>query len=89
MRTIEYEFKTPLIQGAEEIKQITLREPDAGALRGLKLADLLNLDVNTLHALISRISSPHIDKVTVKQISLPDLLDLGAELLDFFEAPSS
>ena len=90
MRTIDFKFTNPLeTQAGDPIEKVTLREPDAGALRGLKLVDLMQLDVVSLHALIPRISEPHIDKVTVKQISLPDLAELGGELLDFFDPRSS
>ncbi|KFA28137.1 tail protein, partial [Xanthomonas vasicola pv. vasculorum NCPPB 1326] len=46
------------MRGEQTITQINVRKPGAGELRGLKLTDVLQLDVTALATLLPRISSP-------------------------------
>lgn len=41
-------LETPIRRGDQVISSLTLRKPDAGTLRGIKLADLLQMDVGAL-----------------------------------------
>jgi len=42
------EFETPLKRGETEIKSVELIKPTAGSLRGVRLADLCQSDVDAL-----------------------------------------
>jgi len=75
---------TPLKRGDQTLTAITLRKPSAGELRGLKLFDVLQLDVTALQTLLPRITSPALTSHDVGQLDLPDLLTLGAEVSGFF-----
>ena len=74
---------TPIKRGKEEIKEITLRKPKSGELRGLALADVLNMDVNALNTLLPRISSPMITKDEAQNLDPADLVQLGGEIAGF------
>lgn len=80
----------PLMRGKSEIKDVELREPTAGELRGLKLVDLLNLDINALVTLIPRISTPALTADELRGLSFAQITQLGGGIADFLAdaAPS-
>ncbi len=51
-------LESPIQRGEQTITAITLRRPRAGELRGVKLMDLLQMDVAALHVVLPRITSP-------------------------------
>lgn len=67
-------LEQPIRRGESAITQITLRKPSAGELRGLKLADLLNGDVNATIRLVPRISQPTLSEPEVAAMDIADLL---------------
>lgn len=60
---------------------VTVRKPDSGALRGLKLLDLSQMDVVALETLAPRITQPMLVKGCT--IDPADLMQFGSEVLDF------
>ena len=54
------------------VTAITLREPSAGELRGIKLFDLVQGDTGALIDLLPRISTPTLTKQEVLSLSLRD-----------------
>jgi hypothetical protein len=74
----------PIKRGEQEITAIVLRKPTAGELRGLKLMDVINMDVNALSVLLPRIATPTITRTDVESLALPDLLEVGVEVTNFF-----
>ncbi len=48
----------PISRGDQVITTLHLRRPNAGELHGIKLADLLQMDVSALALLVPRVSSP-------------------------------
>lgn len=75
---------TPIKRGETEIKQIKLRKPASGELRGLSLQDVMSLDVTSLHKLLPRISEPTLTEQEVAALDPADLLELGSEAASFF-----
>lgn len=73
----------PIVRGDQRISEITLRKPDSGELRGLKLVDLTQLDINSLHKLLPRITSPSITELEVQKMDPADLLACAAEVSGF------
>lgn len=65
---------TPIQRGATTITDITLRKPLSGELRGLKLVDLLNGDVNATLRLVPRISQPTLTEQEVAGLDIADLV---------------
>ena len=69
-----------------DITSLTLRKPATGELRGLKLMDLMQMDVNALGVLLPRIAQPTITKADVDALDMADTVDLGVAVVGFFEA---
>lgn len=69
------DLDTPISRGTTVIRQLTLRKPNAGELRGLSLAAVANADVSALLKLLPRITSP---SITEHEAAALDLADLGA-----------
>lgn len=74
---------TPIQRGKETITEVTLRKPKSGELRGLALADVLNMDVNALSTLLPRITQPIITKDDAQNLDPADLVQLGGEIAGF------
>ena len=70
--------------GGNNVDTITLRKPNAGELRGLKVPDLVNGDVNTLIALLPRIASPVIAQHEAETLDLEDFGEIAGAVFGFF-----
>lgn len=74
---------TPIRRGITSIDSITLRKPNSGELRGVSLAELLNMDVNSLVKVVPRISTPTLTAVEVTSMDPADLFALGTKVSGF------
>ncbi|SFQ06204.1 phage tail assembly protein [Pseudomonas sp. NFPP28] len=74
---------TPIRRGTSSIDSITLRKPNSGELRGVSLAELLNMDVNSLVKVVPRISTPTLTAVEVTSMDPADLFALGTKVSGF------
>ena len=74
---------TPIRRGTTVIDSITLRKPNSGELRGVSLAELLQMDVNSLVKVVPRISSPTLTPVEVNSMDPADLFALGTKVSGF------
>ncbi|TIH10823.1 phage tail assembly protein [Pseudomonas leptonychotis] len=84
-------LEEPIKRGETSVTSINLRKPAAGELRGLKLLDLLNGDVNATIRLVPRISNPTLTEQEVAALEPADLLscaDAIAAFLQKKEAPT-
>lgn len=77
------QLDTPIQRGKQLINTITLRKPCAGELRGIHLAELLNLDVASLIKVIPRISSPGLTAPEAADMDPADLLAIGGKVVGF------
>ena len=77
------QLDTPIQRGKQLIDTVTLRKPCAGELRGIHLAELLNLDVASLIKVIPRISSPGITAPEAAGMDPADLLAIGGKVVGF------
>jgi len=75
---------SPIQRGEVTITQVQLRKPDAGSLRGIKLADLLQMDVGAVGVLLPRISTPTLTTADVNKLDPADLLTFATEVSTFF-----
>lgn len=73
----------PIIRGNSEITEVTLRKPAAGELRGTSLSALAQLDVDAMHKVLPRISSPTLTETEVSQMDPADLLQFGGVFAGF------
>jgi len=74
----------PIQRGETEITEVLLREPKGGDLRGVYLADLMQMDVATVGKVVDRISTPMIDPATFAELPPVDLMAISMEVVSFF-----
>jgi len=65
--------------------EITIRKPTTGALRGLRLGPVLELDVSALIRLVPRISTPALTEDQVEALDVVEFTQLGAAVPGFFD----
>ena len=76
-------LQAPIVRGATEISVLRLRRPKAGALRGIKLFELLQMDGGALMALLPRITEPPLVAHEVNNLDPADLVAIGSEVIGF------
>ncbi len=81
------ELAQPIKRSQTEVKEITLRRPGSGELRGLKLADLVQGDVNAVIRLVPRISQPTLLEQEVAALDAYDLTRCADEIAVFLQTP--
>lgn len=78
-------LQQPIPRGTTDvISSIELRKPTAGELRGLKLTDVLQMDVSAMMILLPRISSPAITPDEAAGLDVADLMSLAGVVVGFF-----
>jgi hypothetical protein len=78
----------PILRGTQTITSVQLRKPLGGDLRGVSLADLVQLEVDAIAKVLPRISTPTLTNADVYKLDAPDLMKFGGEILGFL-LPSS
>lgn len=73
----------PIKREKETITEIKIRTPKAGELRGVRLSELLLLDVDALSTVIPRISEPAIYAADIAIMDPADLTAIGVEVMGF------
>lgn len=81
------ELAEPIKRGQTEVKEITLRRPGSGELRGLKLADLVQGDVTAVTRLLPRITQPTLVDQEVAGLDVFDLTRCADEIAVFLQTP--
>lgn len=65
------------------ITEVQLLKPNAGALRGLSLTELLQMNTLALQTILPRITQPQITKPDTANLDPADLVALGTALVGF------
>jgi hypothetical protein len=81
--SVTVQLDTPIQRDGDKIEKLVLRKPMAGELRGLSLAEVLNLDVDSVTKLIPRISTPTLTEQEVRNMDPADLVEAGKEIAGF------
>lgn len=84
MNTQTLRLNTPIKRGDKEIDEITLHKPNVGAMRGVSMRALLDINVDALVTVLPRISDPKLTEQEVDKLDLPDLLQAGILVASFF-----
>lgn len=71
----------PVQRGQTLIDNVTVRKPNAGELRGIQLAELLQLDVASLIKVIPRLTP--LNAAEVGALDPADLLAIGTKVAGF------
>ncbi|WP_313654786.1 phage tail assembly protein [Pantoea sp.] len=77
------ELDTPILRGKTEITSVTVRKPQSGALRGIRLQALLDMDVNALMTVLPRITTPALTTQEINEMDPADLVSLSVEVVTF------
>lgn len=80
---------TPILRGEQEIKEVTLRKPMSGELRGVSLIDLAQMDVLALRKVLPRISTPSLTDHEIGRMDPADLLQCGVAVGSFLLTKSA
>ncbi len=81
---ITIKLTRPLERGEQVISTLVLREPRAINLKGMKLADVLQLDVDSILTLTQRIATPPLTDIEVRWLAPSDITRIGVAVIDFF-----
>lgn len=87
--TQQVKLKTGLKSGKSVITELTIRRPLTGDLRGIKLIDFVELDVNSLAKVLPRITTPSIEEHEVFDLDLADLSVIAQALTGFLSEKSN
>lgn len=82
--TVKVRLSFPIRRAGGDITDIALRKPKAGALRGLKIEDLYQTDVNSLLVLLPRITDPALIPAEIEDMESEDLIELAGAVKGFF-----
>ena len=77
-------FEQPICRGETVIREVNINKPKTGALRGLSLADVMKLEVDTIIKLTPRISTPTLVEHEVANLELVDLMKISTAVIGFF-----
>jgi hypothetical protein len=76
-----------LRSGGQTVTEVGVRQPDVGSLRGLKMTDILQMDVNAMLALLPRITEPALLPSEVAGLAPADFMSLSGKVVGFFLSP--
>lgn len=83
--TLETGFK----RGNDIIKSVDLRKPTTGDLRGIRLFELAQMEVDSLIKVLPRITIPSMIEAEIRQMDPADFLLLAAEVAGFLSPKQS
>ena len=75
----------PLTRGEKQVTEVTLRRPSAGELRGTRLVDVANIDVDAMAKVLPRISTPPLLESELLAMDPADFTALGVVVANFLE----
>ncbi|OTP93147.1 hypothetical protein B6D16_08175 [Gilliamella apicola] len=76
-------LKTGITSGKSTINELTIRKPLTGDLRGVKLLEFIDLDIDSLAKVLPRITTPSIAEHEVFNLDLIDLSEITKEVINF------
>lgn len=77
------QLETPIVRDGQKITELTLTKPNAGALRGVTLMAIAQMDVMALETVLPRVSNPTLTAHEVRNMDPADLMALGVEVAGF------
>ncbi len=76
-------LEAPIARGATTISEVTVRKPNSGALRGVRLQALMEMDVDSIMLVLPRITAPALTKNDLLLMPPGDLINLSVEVVNF------
>jgi hypothetical protein len=87
--TQQVKLKSGLQSGKTTITELTIRKPLTGDLRGVKLVDFIELDIDSLAKVLPRIATPAIAEHEVFNLDLIDLSEITKVIASFLSETSN
>lgn len=81
---VTVEFDDGFKRGNDVVKNVQLIKPKTYALRGLSLSNVIQMDVDSLAKLATRITTPSMTEQDVYNLSPADFTTLGVAMIGFF-----
>ena len=81
-------LEEPIVRGATTIETLQLLRPRTADMRGLLLADVLNMKVEALATLLPRITTPTLAAHEINAMAPPDLIQCAVEVTSFLTPKS-
>lgn len=82
------ELEEPILMGNIRISSIDIRKPSVHALKGIRVADILNGDVSSICSLLPKVSTPALTQAQVNELEPADIVQLGAAIIYFLQPKS-
>jgi hypothetical protein len=82
-------LQTPIKTGTLNITEVDLRRPVTGELRGVRLFNLLQMDVTAISTILPRITTPALLPDDVAGLDPADFMALATEVVGFFMTPAA
>ncbi|MBS0501123.1 MAG: phage tail assembly protein [Proteobacteria bacterium] len=76
-------LQEPIVRGSQHIEQIAILRPRTADLRGLLLAELIQMKADSVAAILPRITEPTILRHEVDAMDPADLFACGMEVAGF------
>ncbi len=73
----------PIPRGKQTVTELQIRKPRSGALRGVALTDVLQMQVDALTKLLPRITEPALTEPEVRAMDPADLVQCGGVVAGF------
>ncbi|WP_273837926.1 phage tail assembly protein [Providencia rettgeri] len=73
----------PITRGTTTVTEVVVRKPNSGALRGVRLAALMEMDVDSAILVLPRVTAPALTKAELLMMSPADMVNLTKELVLF------
>lgn len=83
------ELINPIVRGEKEFKEIIVLKPTVPALKGLKLVDVLQVDVDAMQLLLPRITQPMLHKADFTNMEVDDFTELATAAIGFLGKKSA
>jgi hypothetical protein len=75
----------PIVRGDTTIATVQIRKPGPGEMRGLKLVEVVHADVDTMIALLPRITVPPLIEQEVADLDLADFIECCNQVSGFLQ----
>ncbi|HEC8329205.1 TPA: phage tail assembly protein [Providencia rettgeri] len=73
----------PITRTTTTVSEVVVRKPNSGALRGVRLAALMEMDVDSAILVLPRVTAPALTKAELLMMAPADMVNLTKELVLF------
>ncbi|RAH37532.1 phage tail assembly protein [Halomonas sp. SL1] len=77
------ELDSPIQRGSQTVTELQIRKPKSGALRGVALTDVLQMQVDALTKVLPRITEPALAEAEIRDMDPADLVQCGGVVSGF------